>query len=184
MKKMQCNYWWSLLGIALLIVCGISSCSDDSSTSPENVYDLEAELVWDAAVNMDLWIIEPTGRGSGHGDPGDTAHNTGNNDCGFGGACSAAACSDLPCNTLERIYIERGEALSESTEPFHQYQLGISNWSSETTNMILFIRTTSETRTFHCTVDGPRVSYVVDITFPAGTIAETIGSFIENYCQE
>lgn len=166
-----------------MIVGGISGCSDDSSTSPDNVYDLEVELVWDAAVNMDLWIIEPTGKGSGHGDPGDTAHNTGNNDCGFGDACSAEACSDLPCNTPERIYIEHGEALPQDTEPFHQYQLGISNWSSETTNMILIIRTTSGSRIFHCTIDGPRVSYIADITFPAGTIAE-IEPFTDNYCQE
>ncbi len=183
MQKIQRNFWWSLLGIALLIVFGISSCSNDSSTSPDRLYDLEVELVWDAAVNMDLWIIEPTGKGSGHGDPGNTAHNTGNNDCGFGSACLAADCSDLPCNTPERIYIDRGEALPESTEPFHHYELGISNWSSETVNMILFIRTSSESRTFYCTVDGPRVSYIADITFPNGTIAE-VAPFIENYCQE
>ncbi len=49
--------------------------------------------------------------------------------------------------------------------------------------MILFIRTGASLCTFYCTVDGPRVSYIADITFPNGTIAE-VAPFIENYCQE
>lgn len=168
-----------------MIIIGVSSCDNDSgsSTEPDALYDLELELVWDTAVNMDLWIIEPTGKGSGHGDPGNTAWNTGNNDCGFGDACSPEACSDLPCNTPERIFIDRGEALTSDTEPFHHYEIGISNWSTVTTTMLLVIRTPDESRTFFCTVDGPRVSFVATVTFPDGIIQPYL-SFSETYCQE
>ena len=148
MNKIQRKYWWRLLIIGLLIIPGISSCDHDSnsSTEPDALYDLKAELAWDAAVNMDLWIIEPTGKGSGHGDAGITAWNTGNNDCGFGDACSPEVCSDLSCNTPERIFINRGEALPSDTEPFHHYEIGISNWSAVTTTMLLSIHTPTESR--------------------------------------
>jgi hypothetical protein len=168
--------------VGWLLVCP-TSCNDDKTTSPtpEEVYDLEAELVWEGAVNMDLWIIEPSGKGSGHGDPGETAINDGNNLCGFGPACSLAACTDLPCNTPERIVVYRGQALPNTTEPGHDYQIGISNWSSTTTVMFLTVRTPKQARIFRCRVDGPRVSYVANLTFPAGTITDAYG-FADSFC--
>ena len=176
--------WGLFLGI---LSVWLSGCYENDTTSsphtppPENRYDLKIELVWEDAINMDVWIIEPTGKGSGHGEPGDTAQNTGNNDCGFGDMCSLAMCSDLPCNTPENICIPYGMALPETTEPFHHYEVGISNWSSTTTTMILTIMTSSETRRYHCTVDGPRVSYVAQVTFPAGRIDDLPG-FVGIYC--
>lgn len=177
--------WWEIV-IGMILLMWAVGCSDDNATSPDpdssnSPYDLEVDLVWNTAVNMDIWIIEPTGKGSGHGDPGETAVNTGNNDCGFGDACSPSSCSDLPCNTPERIVIYRGTALPDTTEPFYHYQIGFSNWSTVTTEMTLTIRTHSASRTFRCSVGGPRVTYIAEVSFPAGTIEE-FTSVTGSYC--
>ncbi|GAK50892.1 hypothetical protein U14_02134 [Candidatus Moduliflexus flocculans] len=170
-----------LLGAFCLLATG---CHErDSVTAPqERLADLEVRLTWEGAVNMDAWIIEPTGKGSGHGEAGETAQNAGNNDCGFGDACNPAACSALTCNTPEYIYIPAGLALPETTEPFHYYDVGISNWSAVTTPMFLTIKTSAETRQYRCIVDGPRVSYVARIKYPSGTIENQAG-FVEAYCK-
>ena len=169
--------------LVLFLFVGIIGCdSDNSTSSPTYPYDLEVELSWNSAVNMDLWVVEPNGQGSGHGDPGITAINIGDNDCGFGDACSADSCSDLPCNTAERIFVNSGDALPATTEPIYDYQIGFSNWSDVTTEMTLTITTLGSTsKTFHCTVDGPRVTYIANVSFPDGTIEE-ITSFTDSYC--
>jgi hypothetical protein len=173
---------WLWVGLLGCFMVWFSGCDDNNTTSSNSdTPDLEVELVWEDAVNMDLWIYEPSGQGSGHGDPGITALNDGDNHCGFGSACALATCTDLPCNTPERIVVNHGEALSQTTEPLHDYQIGISNWSTTTTVMFLTVRTPNETRIFRCRVDGPRVSYVANVTFPAGTIAEE-ESFTSSFC--
>ena len=170
------------IGLLLLLV-GIGSCDNEDNNEPLS-YDLEAELTWDQAVNMDLWIIEPTGKGSGHGDPGVTAFNTGDNLCGFGDACDPAVCTDLPCGTPERIIIPYNTALPDTTEPLYVYEIGISNWSDADVTMLLTIRTPAMSRSFTCWIDGPRVSYAAQVAFPEGRIEAGIGSFLAVYCQE
>ena len=169
------------IGALCLLMPGCHE-SETATMPQESGDDLEVILTWEGAVNMDAWIIEPTGKGSGHGDTGETAQNTGNNDCGFGDACNPTACSALTCNTSEYIYIPAGLALPETTEPFHYYEVGISNWSTVTTTMFLTIKTPAETRQYRCTVDGPRVSYVATIKYPSGTIENQAG-FVEAYCK-
>jgi hypothetical protein len=133
---------------------------------------------------MDLWIIEPTGDGSGHGDLGVTAFNTGNNVCGFGAACDPESCTDLACNTAERIVIPYATALPDTTEPFFVYDVGISNWSDADANMSLTIKTPAMARSFRCAIDGPRVSYAAEVAFPDGIIEVGTESFLTTSCEE
>ncbi len=142
--------------------------------------DFQATLTWDTGVpigedgnrvDIDLWVEEPDGTQVYYGhDVGPTAQLDFDNTYGFG---------------PENIFVPAGGAAPGTYKVWVVYYSG-SPVTQATIRIRVFADTPAEvTRTFYRTLpsaDDCLAYRVADVTFPAGTIVETSGTF--NLCAE
>ena len=123
---------WVIVVLILGLAFGfIVSCAGGDEDNDEDMNELSVELAWTNAVDMDLYVIEPTGEWVWLTNNGPTAISLGDNNCGFGASCNSASCLGLSCNTREGVYAK--------TVATGRYTLGVNSNSLADEDVTLFI---------------------------------------------
>jgi hypothetical protein len=100
--KRTLTLFWTVSGLVLL-----NSCQHKNPATPQtNLEQFTAELAWENAVDLDLFIVDPYGQvWDRYESPADILF-AGDNQCGFGPQCNQNACGGyLPCGTHEAITV-------------------------------------------------------------------------------